>query len=154
MTDRTDELADLLRHTARMQRRRTAAIVEPHGLSVHQFRAMRLIAGRSGQAGRDGHGGSDGAGGAPLRISDIAERMRMVTRSATDVVDHLQTKGLVQRSAHPTDRRSTVVQLTSQGERLLATLEVERAAHTEEFFSQLTDAEQTELARLLHRLQE
>lgn len=148
MTDRTDELADLLRHAARMQRRRTAAIVEPHGLSVHQFRAMRLIAGRSGHAAQDSH--TD----VPLRISDIAERMRMVTRSATDVVDHLQTKGLVQRSAHPTDRRSTVVRLTSQGERLLETLEVERAAQTEDFFAQLTDADQAELARLLHRLQE
>ena len=138
MTDRTDELADLLRHAARALRRQTFAVVEPYGLSVHQFRALRMIAGK-GPAGRREDDAS-------LRISDIAERMKIVTRSATDVVDHLETKGFVRR-------RSSVGELTGQGIDVLDEVEVLRVAQAEEFFAPLSDTEQIQLADLLRRLQ-
>lgn len=144
MTDSTDDLADLLRHASRALRRQTFAVVEPYGLSVHQFRALRLIAGK----GHAGHREGD----EPLRLSDVAERMRIVNRSATDVVDHLETKGFVRRSAHPTDRRSTVVELTEHGADVLKAVEVLRIAQAEEFFAPLSAAQQDELARLLRKL--
>lgn len=146
MTERTDDLADLLRQTARSLRRQTFAVVEPYGLSVHQFRALRLIAGTS-EAGRR-------ARDEPLRISDVAERMKIANRSATDVIDHLETKGFVRRVAHPTDRRSIMVELTDHGSGVLKDVEVHRVAHAERFFGRLGDDEQGRLAELLRRLQD
>lgn len=145
MTHRTDALADLLRHASRALRRRTFAVVEPYGLSVHQFRALRLVAGLS----------DAGPGpGASLRISDVAERMKIANRSATDVIDHLEAKGFVRRVAHPTDRRSIVVELTEHGSTVLQDVEVRRVAHAEEFFARLDATEQDQLAELLRRLQD
>lgn len=143
MTDRTDELAELLRHASRALRRRTFAVVEPYGLSVHQFRALRMVAGQGPHAAA-----------APLRISDIAERMRIVVRSATDVVDLLEHKDLVRRTPHPTDRRSTVVELTARGAGILDAVEEQRNAQAEEFFGGLSAVEQQQLAALLRRLDE
>jgi DNA-binding MarR family transcriptional regulator len=144
VTDRTDDLADLLRHASRALRRQTFAVVEPYGLSVHQFRALRLIAGKADAGRRDGD--------EPLRISDVAEQMRIVTRSATDVIDHLETKGFVRRSAHPTDRRSTVVEVTEHGADVLKRVEVLRVGQAKKFFAPLSAAQQDELARLLRTL--
>ncbi|WP_166741702.1 MarR family winged helix-turn-helix transcriptional regulator [Cumulibacter soli] len=146
MTDRTDDLAELLRHASRALRRSTMALVEPFGLSVHQFHALRFIAGRGGGETRCA------APDASPRISDIAGRMGMVTRSATDVVDHLERKGFVRRAQHPTDRRSRVVEATGHGLDVLAKVESGRVAHAEEFFGRLDPSEQDALAVLLRRL--
>lgn len=136
------ELADLLRDVWRTLRRRTAALAEPHGLTVHQYRALRLVE----------RGAPDACGTQSLRLSDLAERLRVVARSATDVVDDLERKGLVARAPHPTDRRSTVIELTSAGSRVLAELETARQSDAARYFAPLTAKERAELARLLGRL--
>ncbi|MDD0859754.1 MarR family transcriptional regulator [Arthrobacter alpinus] len=40
-----------------------------------------------------------------VRLKDLAERLRIAPRSATEVVDQLEAKGLVRREADPSDRR-------------------------------------------------
>lgn len=143
MADDTEELAELVRHVSRALRRRTHAIAEPYGLTPHQLRAVRLIAYGTPDDGKVSH---------PLRISDIAERMRIVARSATDVVDDLEAKGLVRRAPHPTDRRSTIVDLTAQGRSVLEEVESRRAEDARRFFGRLTADERRQLRRLLRRL--
>ncbi|WP_158716267.1 MarR family winged helix-turn-helix transcriptional regulator [Blastococcus sp. Marseille-P5729] len=143
MADDTEELAELVRHVSRALRRRTHAIAEPYGLTPHQLRAVRLIAYGTPDDEKASH---------PLRISDIAERMRIVARSVTDVVDDLEAKGLVRRAPHPTDRRSTIVDLTAQGRSVLEEVESRRAEDARQFFGQLTADERRQLRRLLRRL--
>lgn len=143
MADDTEELAELVRHVSRALRRRTHAIAEPYGLTPHQLRAVRLIAYGTPDEEKVSH---------PLRISDIAERMRIVARSATDVVDDLEAKGLVRRAPHPTDRRSTIVDLTAQGRSVLEEVESRRAEDARQFFGRLTADERRQLRRLLRRL--
>lgn len=138
-----DELADLVREVSRALRRRTVALAEPFGLTAHQFRTMRLIA----MGTRDAEHVVT-----PLRISDIAERLRIVARSATDVVDDLEAKGLVARSPHPTDRRSVVVELTAKGRDVLDEVEAHRHDDAREYFAVLAPDERAQLATLLRRL--
>src|SRR4051794_39474520 len=54
----------------------------------------------------------------PLRLSDLAERLRIAPRSTTEVVDGLEERGLVQRRPDPDDRRATYVSLTAAGQQV------------------------------------
>lgn len=54
-----------------------------------------------------------------LTMSEIARALSMPPASNTAVADRLETLGLVQRSADPSDRRVTRLQLTSRGVELV-----------------------------------
>lgn len=86
------ELADLLGHTMRRVHRGTRAALAPLGLSVSDARVVRLLA--------------DG----PLRMSAITERLAVVPRAATDMVDGVEVAGLVTRRAAPQDRRAVLAE--------------------------------------------
>ncbi|MGV8840419.1 MAG: MarR family winged helix-turn-helix transcriptional regulator [Bauldia sp.] len=51
----------------------------------------------------------------PQRMSDIAKSVGIAPRSVTTLVDCLERDGLARRTAHPTDRRATVIELTEKG---------------------------------------
>lgn len=55
-----------------------------------------------------------------LNPHELAERIGLTPSTVTSLVDRLQTADLVQRSAHPTDRRMTILTLTAAGEEILA----------------------------------
>ena len=87
----------------------------------------------------------------PLTLRDIAEFTGVDAPYATLIVDNLEARGLVERTAHPGDRRRKLVTLTPAGQ--------QAAAHASHIisqppagFSQLTDAELTLLESLLARL--
>ena len=54
--------------------------------------------------------------GGPQRLGELAEHLRIAPRSATEVVDALAERGLVERRPDPADRRATLVALTAHGE--------------------------------------
>lgn len=62
----------------------------------------------------------------PMTMRELAERMSCEPSNATFVVDKLEKQGLIERHAHPTDRRAKHLVLTEEGaalrERLLALL--------------------------------
>ncbi|XVX20993.1 MarR family winged helix-turn-helix transcriptional regulator [Actinomycetota bacterium] len=107
-----------------------------HGLAPHHGRALKVL-------------GAE----APLRPGQLAERLRIAPRSATDVLDALLERGLVERHPDPTDRRASLVELTEEGRVALAELERHRAAAARAFFADLSEAERADLACLLARLQ-
>jgi len=47
----------------------------------------------------------------PLPINEIGKRVLLTSGSITVAVDRLETKGLVERRAHGTDRRARIVHL-------------------------------------------
>ncbi|MDQ3827070.1 MAG: MarR family transcriptional regulator, partial [Actinomycetota bacterium] len=49
----------------------------------------------------------------PMRV--MGERLQLHPTSVTNIVDRLQADGLVERSGHPTDRRTTLVTITEAG---------------------------------------
>ncbi|TIC78718.1 MarR family transcriptional regulator [Nocardioides sp. GY 10127] len=89
---------------------------------------------------------------APVRISRLAERLHIAPRSATEVVDHLQERGLVLREPDPVDRRATCVVPTEEGRRLQALLAESRRQATEGYLAVLDDEERAVLDRLVRRL--
>ena len=53
--------------------------------------------------------------GEPLRISEIAERMRIVQPHVTRQVQQLERRGLVRRTGDPNDRRVSIIAPTDEG---------------------------------------
>ena len=47
--------------------------------------------------------------------TEIAQRLGVTAAGATEVIDRLEAKGYIRRMAHPTDRRSTRVEITPAG---------------------------------------
>ncbi|MEV0222436.1 MarR family transcriptional regulator [Streptomyces sp. NPDC050704] len=53
------------------------------------------------------------------RIQDIAEEFSITVGGTSKVVDRLEVAGLCQRRANPNDRRSSIVELTPEGRKLV-----------------------------------
>ena len=133
--DGTAALGDLLMRAARTLRRRFGAVLTPWDLSPHQARALRVV--------------SSGDG---VRLSELAEALRIAPRSATEVADGLQERGLVSRAPDPTDRRAVVLTATEAGRQVQREVDDARAADSAELFARLSAADRAELARILRVL--
>ncbi|TCO26225.1 DNA-binding MarR family transcriptional regulator [Kribbella steppae] len=131
--DTAEQIAALLDGLVRRQRRASKADLDvTHG----QLRVLRTL---------------DNADRA-LRLSELANQLGIVPRSATSVVDDLEAAGLVARKPDPDDRRATLVNLTPAGTKVLATIRRLRRDAMVSLVERLEPSEQAELLRLLTRL--
>ncbi|WP_029430590.1 MarR family winged helix-turn-helix transcriptional regulator [Blastococcus sp. URHD0036] len=128
-------LGELLMRAARAQRRRWRESLAPWDLSPHHARALRVVGGREG-----------------IRLSELAEELHIAPRSATEVADALQARGLVERTADPADRRAVVLRVTEQGRSVQREVAAARDADNRELFGRLSESDRAELARLLTAL--
>ncbi|MFI6515051.1 MarR family winged helix-turn-helix transcriptional regulator [Spirillospora sp. NPDC050679] len=126
------ELADLLLRAARRMRRHQTDRLAPLGLTPAQARALRVITGH-----------------APLRMVDLADRLDIVPRSATTLVDALEEAGLVARRPDPANRRSLLVEPTEAGLEARARMSAVRREAAEELFAPLTAEQREALLGLL-----
>jgi DNA-binding MarR family transcriptional regulator len=55
-----------------------------------------------------------------LPMARIGERLQVHPASVTNAVDRLEAQGFVHRTAHPTDRRTTLVEITDDGRSVAA----------------------------------
>src|SRR5207237_10538095 len=55
-----------------------------------------------------------------LPVNEIGRRIELTSGAITAAVDRLESRGLVAREAHPSDRRARIVRLTGTGEELAA----------------------------------
>jgi len=88
----------------------------------------------------------------PLRMRDISDRLGVTARNVTALVDGLAADGLVVRTAHPTDRRATIISLTDAGAALGRDLWAGHMARAGVAFGVLTSAERSELLRMIRVL--
>ncbi|MEV6495352.1 MarR family transcriptional regulator, partial [Actinoplanes sp. NPDC051633] len=88
----------------------------------------------------------------PQRVSDLAEHLHIAPRSATEVIDHLERRGLVERRPDVADRRATLIALTDQGRAAGDDLRAARQAEAGRFFSTLDDDDRETLATILRKL--
>lgn len=150
-------LGELMHAAFRGLRKRWMHQLAPYNLTPHQFRAVSAL----GRMQERGHAGGrhevDGGMPAPageaeaegIRLKELAERLHIAPRSATEVVDQLAAKGLVARRPHPRDRRATLLSLTEDGQALRARVKEDRKREADEFFSVLEPADRAELGRIL-----
>src|SRR3954464_2967715 len=52
----------------------------------------------------------------PQPVNEIGRRIELTSGAITTAGDRLESRGLVTREAHPSDRRARVVRLTARGE--------------------------------------
>jgi DNA-binding MarR family transcriptional regulator len=78
--------------------------------------------------------------------------LRVSPRTVTDIIDGLANRGLVQRHAHPSDRRVTLLRLTEQGAHQLAEATVDADRARDAAISGLAEEEQRTLRGLLDRV--
>lgn len=133
--DATGELGELLMRVARNQRRRWREALTPWDLSPHQARALRVVVERDG-----------------VRLSDLAESLHIAPRSATEVADGLQARGLAERTPDPADRRAVILRPTAEGHRVRAEVGRARAADNEALLARLSAEDRATLTRLLGAL--
>ena len=89
----------------------------------------------------------------PLPVNEIGKKVLLTSGSITVAVDRLETKGLVERRAHGTDRRARIVHLTKEGRKLIRRAYAEHAADMERLASaSLTRAERETLIGLLKKI--
>src|SRR5881409_454506 len=89
----------------------------------------------------------------PLPVNEIGKKVLLTSGSITVAVDRLETKGLVERRAHGTDRRARIVHLTKEGRKLITRAYAGHATDMERLASaSLTMAERKTLIRLLKKI--
>jgi len=80
-----------------------------------------------------------GAKGGPIRINELAERLDIVPAFASRLVRNLETEGLVTRGRSDSDRRVTLVRITTKGAQLLDRINDRVHMHVGVFKDQLSD---------------
>jgi DNA-binding MarR family transcriptional regulator len=92
--------------------------------------------------------------GAPYRLSPSALSASLLVSSGTltNRLDRLERKGLIRRVPHPTDRRSTEVELTPAAVKALDVAIHRHVASEQELLAALSDRERDQLDRLLRKL--
>jgi DNA-binding MarR family transcriptional regulator len=129
-----ETLAEAFWAVARRLRDTSQETLAPWDINPSQLRALRVLR---------RHG--------VMRLSELSDRLRIAPRSATEVVDALEKRGLVQRRPDPGDRRATLVEVTGDGAGVLDAL---HGSEVERVFGQLSPTDRSHLARILRKLRE
>lgn len=89
----------------------------------------------------------------PFAPSALADRIGVSRAAVTSIVDGLENTGFVERQNAANDRRMQVIQLTSLGSELLATMMPIHYQRTASLMANLTEVERTLLKALLEKLE-
>ncbi len=112
--------------------------LKPHGLTFARYEALVLLS-------------FSRRGSLPMRM--MGERLQLHPTSITNIVDRLEADGLARRLPHPSDRRTTLVELTEAGRTRLTG--ATKAVMGGNFgLTGLDEAETTELSALLTKVRQ
>ncbi|MEW2611839.1 MarR family transcriptional regulator [Streptomyces sp. NPDC047880] len=129
-----EQLLRLTRRVHRIQKRHLEH--RELGITPAQSRLLRTLA----------HWGS------PPRMADLAERLEVVPRAVTTLVDGLEASGKVRRVPDPANRRVIRIELTDDGRGALRELRAARRSAAEEILAPLTEDQREALGGLLNTL--
>src|SRR5713226_1042399 len=88
----------------------------------------------------------------PQPVNEIGRRVELTSGAITTAVDRLESRGLVTREAHPSDRRARIVRLTAAGEEHAARVFAAHRAVMDRAASGLSKNERATLIELLKKL--
>lgn len=136
--DAADEtLSEAFWAVARQLRETSQETLAPWDITPSHLRALRVLR---------RHG--------PMRLSALSDHLHIAARSATEVVDGLEARGLVERRPDPGDRRATLVEVTEHGASVLDAIRAARGTEAERAFGRLSPADRDDLARILRQLRD
>ena len=130
----SDQLLRLSRRLHRFQRH----LLEPLGITPAQARLLRSLAHCE----------------EPPRMADLAQRLDVVPRAVTSLVDGLEAHELVRRAPDPHNRRVIRIELTDKGHTALLELRRARRIAAAELLAPLDDEQREALTALLAVLDE
>ena len=130
-----ESLAEAFGAIARRLREKSAETLAPWDITPAHLRALRTLA---------RHG--------TMRLSELSDHLQIAPRSATEVADALQARGLVRRRDDPADRRATLVEVTEHGSDVLGQIRATRGPEAGRVFGSLGPDDRAELARILRQL--
>jgi MarR family transcriptional regulator, 2-MHQ and catechol-resistance regulon repressor len=87
----------------------------------------------------------------PQPVNEIGRRVELTSGAITTAVDRLESRGLVTREAHKTDRRARIVRLTSRGKEEAAKVFGVHKTAMDLAASALSKTERAMLIRLLKK---
>ena len=125
--------------TADLLRRVISQIVEPWGITQQQYNVMRILR---------------GAGDEGLPTLTIAQRMVERTPGITRLIDRLESKGWVERTRCPNDRRQVLCRISQSGLDLLGELDGPIDAFDDTGLAMLSASDQERMIELLDRVRE
>ncbi len=129
-----ERLSDAFWSVARQLRETSSKTLAPWDITPSQLRALRVLTRRG-----------------TMRLSALSDHLHIAPRSATEVVDALESRDLVHRRPDPDDRRATLVELTGHGTSVLDAI---RGTESERVFGRLSPADRAHLARILRQLRD
>src|SRR5882672_5054050 len=88
----------------------------------------------------------------PQPVNAIGRRVELTSGAITTAVDRLESRGLVTREAHPSDRRARIVRLTAAGKKQAAKIFAGHKAAMDVAASALSKTERATLIALLKKL--
>lgn len=115
---------------------RVESALRPYDLSFSRYELLRLLA---------------FSGNGALPITKASDRLQVHVTSVTHAIRRLEDDGLVERTPHPTDRRTTLVRLTELGR---STVEDATATLNDEVFADIgiSEGESAALASAIETL--
>jgi DNA-binding MarR family transcriptional regulator len=132
-----EPLSEAFMAVARQLREKSAETLAPWDITPAHLRALRTLARHP-----------------TMRLSELSDRLQIAPRTATEVVDALQARGLVRRRADPADRRAILVEVTERGAGMLAEIRATSGTEAGRIFGRLGPADRAELARILSKLRD
>jgi DNA-binding MarR family transcriptional regulator len=133
----TDMFTELVRVEIELWNGLDAHLLSAAGITLPQYQALDAIRGNAGAA----------------RVQDISRRMAITVGATSKVVDRLERDGFAVRTAHPTDRRSSIVSLTDRGASAVEVADLSAESHLEKTLgATLSGAQAGELLGVLTSL--
>ncbi|MBV9002883.1 MAG: winged helix-turn-helix transcriptional regulator [Solirubrobacterales bacterium] len=103
MADVKQLFSDLVRFETELWNAVDARLRTEHDLPLHRFEPMQIIASTPN-----------------CRVYDIAGTLSLTTGGVSKIIDGIEASGHCKRRPNPGDRRSSIIELTPAGKRLLA----------------------------------
>jgi DNA-binding MarR family transcriptional regulator len=128
------DAVDAILYAAHRIRTAAGTALREHGLSLSSLKLLKAL----------------GDGDRSMR--EISQVLHVSPRTITDMIDGLETRGLVARGPHPSDRRVTLLHLTEAGARELAAASTDAERVAAAAVSALSQQEQQTLRSLLERV--
>lgn len=89
-----------------------------------------------------------------LTVKELARLMGTTSSAATQLINHMETAGLIERLADNSDRRQTILRLSDSGKNRLAAIKSERMQDLQILMRSITDEELEELVHITGKLAE
>jgi DNA-binding MarR family transcriptional regulator len=136
VSDTTEKTYQSIISTYKFMQKSVAKLLASEGLTQPQFYALRFVS---------KHG--------PVKMKELSDELQVTPANVTGVIDRLESRGLIKRTAQRGDRRATLLVLTAKGKALHSRVRRRYAEFVQGSLDVFTDDEKRNLMLLLERLQ-